>query len=87
MTLLADTYRIRYEFEPFKRPGHLSRGPDVQDHRSDITWDPTYDNELLIRPKYGFWFTITDSTYHDASLVHFMIIHEGIFKILNSTYA
>ena len=55
------------------RTGHLRRGPYVQDHRSDIKWDPTYDNELLIQPKYGFWFTITDSTYHDASLVQFMM--------------
>lgn len=54
MTLLAETYRIRYEFEPYMRTGYLRRGPDVQDHRSDITWDPTYDNELLIQPKYGF---------------------------------
>ena len=54
MTPLADTNRIGYEFEPFMRTYHLRRGPDVQDHRSDITWDPTYDNELLIQPKYGF---------------------------------
>ena len=80
MTPYADTNRIRHEFEPFMRTGNLRRGPDVQEDRSDITMNPTYDNKLLIQPKYGFWFTITDSTYHDASLVQFMMLYY-IFNI------